>query len=788
MGRLVRDFMSRMLRAFVLVMAVPLTNCFGGSAFALGEKLPLTVTDAIQTARFMGNPSEKGASNPDGAVSISPNGKRYVARLVRGDVKANGVWMELITGSMRSAKAAAHYESVVRLFTTGLGAVFGTQGPVLDIMDHASPIRWIDDDQLMFLWTDSRQVRQVVRVDLRSHRLEYLTHHPTDVASFEITSAGAVVYGALMAYESCPAAADDEMVISGDVDSQAVFRGDLCNGTMIDRASNTEWFVQDTPTSTPRKLRLDGRAYSLDIRQRIDLSSDGRHALINLPVGKVPESWTGYDDRDLKMWIDELQRGSADLMARNVHRLFVLDIKDGSARPLWDAATIIHHAKVGWSPDGRRVALAPVFLPPNSSNPQGRRGRAAVVVNVADGSYEVLPGEFPVYHTKQVRWGREGVTITVDTEKGVMRHSFRRQGQAWRVEIRPLNLKAASVRIELQQDLNTPPKLVAVDTRSEHVWPIIDPNPGLAEKFDLGHREYLTGTLPTGEDWRAILFYPPNYSSERRYPLMIQSVYGPGHRDGEFTLYGAQDGAGLGPTVYATYPGQLLANRGFMVAHLIVSTGGRHNTPEEAPIRMRGFEQLSLQLAQAGKVDPERVGLIGFSRNGYYVQYTLTHSSFDFAAAISADNWDPSYFSRTLFGYSSAASAVNGGEPFGDGLLSWLKNAPAFNVDQVRTPLRMIEQSFGRYGALLRWEWFSRLRYLNKPVEMYLPPDPEHGAHNTQNPRQIIALMQGSIDWFEFWLCDREDSNPAKAAQYERWRKLRAMTRERAVENRKDFH
>jgi len=766
----------------VPAVALLLVNCFWSSASAVEAKLPLTVTDAVQTTRFMGNPAEKGDGNPDGVVSISPTGRRYVARLVRGDVKANGVWMELIAGSMRSAEAAGRYERVARLFTTGLGAVFGTQGPVLDTADHASPIRWIDDDRLMFLWTDSRQVRQVVRVDLRSHQVEYLTHHPTHVISFEVTPSGAVVYGALMSYESCPAAADDEMVIGGDVDAQAVFRGDLCNGTMIDQAYNTEWFVQDTATSKPRKLRLDGRPYSLDTRQRIDLAPDGRHALINLPVGKVPDSWAGYDDRDLKMWIDEVRRGSVGMMARNVHRLFVLDLQDGSARPLWDVAALIYSAQAAWSPDGRQVALAPTYLPPSSSNPQGRRGQAAVVVDVADGSYEILPGEFPRILTQAIRWERGGVTIAVRTKegKGILQHQFRRQGQAWHAEQKSLKAKAGPVRIELQQNLNTPPRLVAVDTHSKRVWPILDPNPGLAARFDLGHRERITGTLSTGEAWGAILFYPPNYSSEQRYPLLIQSVYGPGLSD-EFTLNGEQDGGGLGPTAFATYPGQLLANRGFMVAHLNVSTSGKMNTPEEAPIKMRGFEQLTSQLVQAGKVDPQRVGLIGFSRNGYYVQYTLTHSPFDFAAAISADNWDPSYFARTLFGYSSAESAVNGGEPFGDGLQFWLKNAPAFSADKVRTPLRMIEQSFGRFGALLRWEWFYRLRYLRKPVEMYLPPDPEHGAHNTRNPRQIVALMQSSIDWFEFWLCDREDPNPSKAAQYERWRKLRAMTKERAA-------
>jgi hypothetical protein len=54
-----------------------------------------------------------------------------------------------------------------------------------------------------------------------------------------------------------------------------------------------------------------------------------------------------------------------------------------------------------------------------------------------------------------------------------------------------------------------------------------------------------------------------------------------------------------------------------------------------------------------------------------------------------------------------------------------------------------------------------------------MPLAAEHGAHNTQNPRQIMAVQQRAVDWFEFWLHGREDQNPQKAGQYARWRELR---------------
>lgn len=183
-------------------------------------------------------------------------------------------------------------------------------------------------------------------------------------------------------------------------------------------------------------------------------------------------------------------------------------------------------------------------------------------------------------------------------------------------------------------------------------------------------------------------------------------------------------------------------------------------------------------LIAQGLVDRTKVGLVGFSRNGWYAEYSLTHSGFPFAAAIAADNWDPSYSATMLFSHFENAAAVNGASPFGEGLQKWLDKAPGFNVDRIEAPLLKIEQSTGGLlGVLSHWELVSRMRYLKKPLEFYVMPDvPEHGAHNTQNPGQITAVQQRAVDWFDFWLNGYEDPDPRKAEQYANWRKFRARS------------
>jgi hypothetical protein len=93
----------------------------------------------------------------------------------------------------------------------------------------------------------------------------------------------------------------------------------------------------------------------------------------------------------------------------------------------------------------------------------------------------------------------------------------------------------------------------------------------------------------------------------------------------------------------------------------------------------------------------------------------------------------------------------------------------------MHAPLWIIGQSDGISLVMAEWEIFSRLRHLHRPVEMYMMPDSDkHPSHLPQNPRQIMSIQAGVIDWLSFWLTGREDPSPQKRHQYERWHEFRA--------------
>lgn len=755
-----------------------------GAATPVAPAEPLTAAAAIETTRFMIDAMGRTTRKQQGAVSLSPDGRTYVARLVRGDVSRNGVWMELIAGDATTPAAAARYRVLARLFSTGLGAGYGQRGSDQDTNAELSPIHWIDRDNVAFLWSDERGARQVVRVNVRSGEQQQLTQHATNVVSFAVGANGTLLYCAQVPV-SKPAperALADGFVIEPETDAPSLILGRINEGSMLDRLWNTQWFVRAPNETVPRLVRIGGADSVLDPMQTAAVSPDGHWAILNSNAKTIPAEWDVYAERSFASWVREARGDPTAMMARLVHRLWVLDVEKGTVRALWDAPIPNAEAHFSWSPDGTAIVIAPTFLPPASEDQRGLHGTAAAIVDVHRGAHIVLPIDLEAKRVVAVRWlSASKIDIRVMRDGEMMPLRFAKVAGRWRAESASRESEPTAVRFELRQDLNTPPSLVAVDPTSKQEQLILDPNPDLLQRYALGNVMRIDGQLDSGEAWRGLLFYPPGYQDGNRYPLVIQSTYAARFND-EFTLYGNQRGYGLGPTLMAPYPGRVLSARGVLVLQLEVDDAAVQRTIVESELRWQAFESAARKLIDEGLVDDERVGIAGFSRNGYYVEYALTHSSFPYAAAVAADNWDPSYVAQTLLDYANGGIDMHGAAPFGTALQAWIEKAPGFGANRVRTPLLKIEQSHGLLGVLIKWEIFARLRYLKKPVEYYVVPNAHYGVHNTQNPAQVIALMERSADWFAFWLTGEEDPAPHKHAQYERWRALRALDGTRSAE------
>ena len=90
------------------------------------------------------------------------------------------------------------------------------------------------------------------------------------------------------------------------------------------------------------------------------------------------------------------------------------------------------------------------------------------------------------------------------------------------------------------------------------------------------------------------------------------------------------------------------------------------------------------------------------------------------------------------------------------------------NIDKVNLPI-LLQLSDNEYLSGL--ESYMALKAVGKPVEMYVFPNE---FHIKWQPLHRKAAYTRAVDWFDYWLQDQVDADPAKRTQYQRWDALKA--------------
>jgi dipeptidyl aminopeptidase/acylaminoacyl peptidase len=240
--------------------------------------------------------------------------------------------------------------------------------------------------------------------------------------------------------------------------------------------------------------------------------------------------------------------------------------------------------------------------------------------------------------------------------------------------------------------------------------------------------------------------------------------------------YTSDDFISDAPYATTAYAPQSLANAGFVV--VLAHYPADNKVPQgEFPGEMSfAYNWMSMVesvvdlLAAKNTIDPEKVGIAGFSRTSWLTDFVLTHSTHKFVAASSADSGLYNYW--TYFRENSSQDMTSdetqvGGPPYGQTFTDWLKYAAPFNAQKVTAAVLMEYTGKAEHG----FEFFVALSRLGKAVELYRYPK---GEHPLNTPWERVASLQRNVDWFRFWLQGYERPNPDDREQYVRWRGLRA--------------
>jgi dipeptidyl aminopeptidase/acylaminoacyl peptidase len=202
----------------------------------------------------------------------------------------------------------------------------------------------------------------------------------------------------------------------------------------------------------------------------------------------------------------------------------------------------------------------------------------------------------------------------------------------------------------------------------------------------------------------------------------------------------------------------------------------------EAAFQTELWDRAVAQLSDEGLVDRNRVGIIGFSRTGWYAQFAIAHGQTRYAAATAVDNvkyglaeyWLSPQRESAVRGFDS----MYGGPPYGSTRPNWEKYSISFNLENIHTPLLMEQMGYGRqydHSTIIpvplasSLELFSGLTRLNRPVEFFYYPNEDH---QPDHPLARLSSLQRNIDWYRFWLQGYEDPATAKADQYRLWEGL----------------
>jgi dipeptidyl aminopeptidase/acylaminoacyl peptidase len=320
------------------------------------------------------------------------------------------------------------------------------------------------------------------------------------------------------------------------------------------------------------------------------------------------------------------------------------------------------------------------------------------------------------------------------------------------------------------QSSNVPPNPSLIDLTTANIRPLADINPQM-ENITVGHVTEMRWTNKYGAETTGYLLKPFDFTPGKRYPLLI-------------ILYGFEGKYVTQAEWLSSYPAQAFARDGFVV--LMTNYPPYDNwkgknfargSVAEAYSPLSSMETAVNRLVQDGIADPQRMGVMGISYGGFLTEFAITHSSlFQVSSLVDGGGYGPIGYGLGNHSTRENDERVLEGPPWGKTLANWLKFSPPLNVDRVSGPMLM---GFNDHEAFFGFEMKSALERAGIPVEFWVYPGE---GHIFTAPEHRFLSMQRNLDWFNYWLQQKEDPDPAKQPQYARWGEMKKKLAARGAE------
>lgn len=638
--------------------------------------------------------------------------------------------------------------------------------------EEVSGLHWqADNRHLTVLVGAAKTVRRksmIVTLDFASGSRELIATEANGITDYSINADGTTV-GYLVAAR--PTAADnpllnDELlkrgfeVAPGFADSVAFKRGLVIQHVRLRVATKQsqggQWVKRDVDAPSDA-IDDASTAHALGLAYSLSMSPNGRFLAFAYQMHRLTGSWRA--NRTAAAYLTD-----SGIMP---HRVGVYDLR---LNKFIDIPQVPFPHLVWWSDDSQAFATSSAAPIGTKWERQDAEAKTAprepssfhiFAVNVKTGDVsEALPaGKTGTADAQIISWNRATGPMLVEDQQGSNMRVLVQDGDEWREEksshhapnfpLNPVRNLGDGKFVGGHQDVNHPLDLWYIDGDADHTPVQLTRLNPEADRFTMGSLSRIQWKNKFGSIISGELLMPQTSTARSPYPLVIMLTW-------------PTDDFVCDAHYHTAFPPQPLVSSGFAVAIFNVYDAfgtGADQPPgpaqtKEAEASQASVESLIDLLSGQGIIQRDNVGLIGFSRSSWKVDYIITHSHYRFAAASSADSGIGDYGASWLDDRGLLGKQIEtgyGGPLVGTGKQAWLEGAPALNADRVNTPLLM--EYTGLSGIFEEprdaYEFHSALLSLGKPVELYFYP---FGDHPLDTPFERVASLQRNVDWFRFWM------------------------------------
>jgi dipeptidyl aminopeptidase/acylaminoacyl peptidase len=273
-------------------------------------------------------------------------------------------------------------------------------------------------------------------------------------------------------------------------------------------------------------------------------------------------------------------------------------------------------------------------------------------------------------------------------------------------------------------------------------YALIDLNPQI-QQWRLGRQEIVRWRNTRGEELEGVLIKPVGYRPDRTYPLIVDAYPEQKNDFKAWPLDGNQMWASKG---YAVFWPDAQAPHVWQNFFKSKSFNQAAKGPKGWDITFENVMSGVDELVRRGIVDPERIGLFGFSNGGGIVNYLVTKTN-RFKCAVSVAGVYPDWLLPFFLNKNTSVPELAGVTPWQDPE-AYIQLSAVFHLDKVNTPMLLADGDNDSWFLLGMIEMYNGLRHLGKDVTLLRYPNQGHGFEGSA----MKDFWQRENDFFDKYL------------------------------------